>query len=78
MDLDAFIHREAVKLSRWQRFMDSLKLDERVDFEEGDIGLAGGADEVKRPLLELGKSSSRLQTGYNELFSIKLIYSYLF
>ena len=40
---------KAVKRSRWQRFMDSLKLDQRVDFEEGDIGLAGGADEVKRP-----------------------------
>ena len=40
---------QAVKLSRWRRFMDSLKLDQRVDFEEGDIGLAGGAFKVKRP-----------------------------
>ena len=28
--------------------MDSLKLDQRVDFEEGDIGLAGGAALKKR------------------------------
>ena len=34
---------QAVKLSRWQTFMTSLNLDTRVDFEEGDIGLAGGA-----------------------------------
>ena len=34
---------EAVKLSRWQTFMSSLNLETRVDFEEGDIGLAGGA-----------------------------------
>lgn len=33
---------KAVKLSRWQAFMTSLNLDTRVDFEEGDIGLAGG------------------------------------
>jgi len=33
---------KAVKLSHWQRFMTSLNLDTRVDFEEGDIGLAGG------------------------------------
>eukprot|EP00435_Cladocopium_sp_Y103_P003451 s1476_g1.t1 len=33
---------KAVKLKRWQKFMDSLHLDQRVDFEEGDIGLAGG------------------------------------
>lgn len=33
---------QAVKLSRWQSFMNSLHLDKRVDFEEGDIGLAGG------------------------------------
>ena len=33
---------KAVKLSRWQKFMASLNLEERVDFEEGDIGLAGG------------------------------------
>lgn len=33
---------KAVKLSRWQTFMTSLNLNTRVDFEEGDIGLAGG------------------------------------
>lgn len=33
---------KAVKLKRWQKFMDSMHLDQRVDFEEGDIGLAGG------------------------------------
>eukprot|EP00435_Cladocopium_sp_Y103_P026129 s702_g6.t1 len=33
---------KAVKLSRWQTFMTSLNLETRVDFEEGDIGLAGG------------------------------------
>ena len=35
------------KLTRWQKFMDSLKLDERVDFEQGDIGLAGGRGKVR-------------------------------
>ena len=29
-------------MTRWTKFMTSLKLDEKVDFEEGDIGLAGG------------------------------------
>lgn len=33
---------KAVKLKRRQKFMDSMHLDQRVDFEEGDIGLAGG------------------------------------
>ncbi|CAK0788745.1 unnamed protein product [Prorocentrum cordatum] len=28
--------------SRWRRFVNSLKLDERIEFGEGDIGLAGG------------------------------------
>merc|ERR1719210_3283149 len=32
----------AVPLWRWQRFLASLKLDERVEFGEGDLGLAGG------------------------------------
>ena len=30
------------KPSKWQKFMDSLNLEKRVDFEQGDIGLAGG------------------------------------
>ena len=29
-------------MTRWTKFMTALKLDEKVDFEEGDIGLAGG------------------------------------
>eukprot|EP00913_Durusdinium_trenchii_P016472 g15483.t1 len=33
---------KAVKMTRWTKFMTALKLDEKVDFEEGDIGLAGG------------------------------------
>eukprot|EP00913_Durusdinium_trenchii_P025712 g24128.t2 len=33
---------EAVKLTRWQKFMNALHLDQKVDFEQGDIGLAGG------------------------------------
>eukprot|EP00435_Cladocopium_sp_Y103_P013018 s4199_g3.t1 len=33
---------KAVKLNRWQKFMNSLHLDQKVDFEQGDIGLAGG------------------------------------
>lgn len=33
---------KAVKLRRWNRFMDSLNLETKVDFEQGDIGLAGG------------------------------------
>lgn len=41
---------KAVKLSRWQKFMDSLKLDERVDFEQGDIGLAGGIKDFEPAL----------------------------
>merc|ERR1740122_878425 len=27
---------------RWQRFLKVLRLDERVEFREGDLGLAGG------------------------------------
>ena len=33
---------EAIKMKRWNAFMASLAFDKRVDFEEGDIGLAGG------------------------------------
>eukprot|EP00913_Durusdinium_trenchii_P025711 g24128.t1 len=33
---------KAVKLTRWQKFMNALHLDQKVDFEQGDIGLAGG------------------------------------
>jgi uncharacterized membrane protein YgcG len=31
-----------VKQDRWSRFLETLRLDERVEFGEGDIGLAGG------------------------------------
>merc|ERR1719277_86065 len=30
-----------VSQTRWQRFVDSLKLDEKVEFGEGDLGVAG-------------------------------------
>ena len=33
-------------MKRWQHFITSLALDQRVDFEEGDIGLPGGAEGV--------------------------------
>jgi len=32
----------SVSAKFWTRFVDSLKLDERMEFNEGDIGLAGG------------------------------------
>jgi len=32
----------SVSTKWWSRFVDSLKLDERLEFNEGDIGLAGG------------------------------------
>merc|ERR1719277_2371855 len=31
-----------VSEQRWVKFLGSLRLDERVEFGEGDIGLAGG------------------------------------
>ncbi|CAK9041035.1 unnamed protein product [Durusdinium trenchii] len=33
---------KAVQMKRWKSFVASLALDRRVDFEEGDLGLAGG------------------------------------
>jgi len=33
---------KSVSKKRWHRFLDGLKLDERLEFNEGDIGLAGG------------------------------------
>eukprot|EP00438_Fugacium_kawagutii_P033793 Skav218848 [mRNA] locus=scaffold2397:54135:62539:+ [translate_table: standard] len=33
---------KAVPMKKWRYFITSLALDQRVDFEEGDIGLAGG------------------------------------
>ncbi|CAJ1370866.1 unnamed protein product [Effrenium voratum] len=32
----------SVSQRRWRRFADSLSLDERLEFNEGDVGLAGG------------------------------------
>ena len=34
---------QEIPLSRWQRFLASLTLQKRVDFEEGDLGLAGAS-----------------------------------
>ena len=34
---------QAIPMKRWNAFLKSLALDQKVDFEEGDIGLAGGA-----------------------------------
>eukprot|EP00435_Cladocopium_sp_Y103_P016893 s1267_g4.t1 len=33
---------KAIPMKRWNAFLKSLALDQKVDFEEGDIGLAGG------------------------------------
>lgn len=33
---------KAIQRSRWRAFVASLQLDERTDFDEGDIGLPGG------------------------------------
>merc|ERR1719240_2277764 len=33
---------EAVSAKRWGRFLESLKFEDRLEFNEGDIGLAGG------------------------------------
>ena len=35
---------QAIPMKRWQHFITSLRLDQRVDFEEGDVGLPGGAE----------------------------------
>lgn len=42
---------EAMDAGRWKNFVTSLSLDCRVDFEEGDIGLAGGASDTVAALL---------------------------
>merc|ERR1719223_2176056 len=31
-----------VSARKWQRFVDSLRLDKRLEFNEGDIGISGG------------------------------------
>mmetsp|Transcript_25592 Transcript_25592/g.35858 ORF Transcript_25592/g.35858 Transcript_25592/m.35858 type:complete len:138 (+) Transcript_25592:151-564(+) len=33
---------EGVRLSSWKRFLQSLRLDRPLEFNEGDVGLAGG------------------------------------
>jgi len=33
---------QAISAKRWERFLEDLKLDEPMEFNEGDIGLAGG------------------------------------
>eukprot|EP00438_Fugacium_kawagutii_P003756 Skav233319 [mRNA] locus=scaffold3767:250250:260784:- [translate_table: standard] len=38
------------KRGKWQKFMDSLNLEKRVDFETGDIGLAGGIKDFEPAL----------------------------
>ncbi|CAJ1340230.1 unnamed protein product [Effrenium voratum] len=42
---------KTVRMARWKRFMSSLALDRRVDFGEGDIGLAGGRIKAWEPAL---------------------------
>lgn len=37
------VHREGVKRQQWRHFVSSLELERRIDFEEGDLGLAGGS-----------------------------------
>jgi len=36
---------QEVKMSRWQSFVRSLELEKRIDFEVGDLGLAGRGNE---------------------------------
>ena len=38
---------QEVTMSRWQSFVSSLELEKRIDFEVGDLGLAG-ADEFPK------------------------------
>jgi len=40
-----------VKMSRWQSFVRSLELEKRIDFEVGDLGLAGGI-KTEEPALD--------------------------
>eukprot|EP00439_Symbiodinium_sp_Y106_P042510 s3805_g5.t1 len=42
---------KGINMHRWKRFMTSMSLERRVDFGEGDIGLAGGI-KVFEPALE--------------------------
>ena len=42
---------KGISSSRWKKFMASMSLDRRVDFGEGDIGLAGGI-KVFEPALD--------------------------
>eukprot|EP00931_Biecheleriopsis_adriatica_P095522 TRINITY_DN6911_c0_g1_i2.p1 TRINITY_DN6911_c0_g1~~TRINITY_DN6911_c0_g1_i2.p1 ORF type:complete len:1051 (+),score=165.50 TRINITY_DN6911_c0_g1_i2:245-3397(+) len=40
---------EQVSKQRWQRFLTRLRLDERLEFNEGDVGLAGGIQVTEPP-----------------------------
>lgn len=33
---------ESCSLARWNKFVNSLKFDQRIEFDEGDLGLSGG------------------------------------
>ena len=55
-----FAHSQAIKMKRWNNFVAKLALDKRVDFEEGDIGLPGGAPRRMR-MEELTLNGVRMQ-----------------
>ncbi|CAE7832533.1 unnamed protein product, partial [Symbiodinium microadriaticum] len=38
---------DQVSQRRWSRFLESLNLDERLEFNEGDVGLAGGIQVIE-------------------------------
>eukprot|EP00438_Fugacium_kawagutii_P018862 Skav221108 [mRNA] locus=scaffold233:48017:51407:+ [translate_table: standard] len=42
---------KAIPMKRWKKFVQSLALDQRVDFEEGDIGIPGGIKAFEPALL---------------------------
>ena len=48
-----FSHSQAIKMKRWNNFVAKLALDKRVDFEEGDIGLPGGAPSTDADALSI-------------------------
>ncbi|CAK9024438.1 unnamed protein product [Durusdinium trenchii] len=33
---------QGISAKRWQKFLTSLKLDDPLEFNEGDVGLSGG------------------------------------
>jgi hypothetical protein len=50
----------SVSPSRWQRFVDSLELNKRLEFNEGDVGLAGGV-QVSEPASQNPTSIDRIR-----------------